>query len=301
MNGKSDSDKEFQSSVLNDAFGNLGEEWELLYSQGNYIYATKTRIAKIARTQDEEWVEHGLNVAIHAGANGISAVQPLIKEIVDTKLGKATLWPRVPHRRVNADTLTILEADLLGTQIGLISKLNYGQTKPWIPFHRLDHRLEITRFPKEIIKKLETLISIVSELVPPKLLDSSRFSFAHADAHLGNMLFNDDGVHVIDFDTANWYPRGWDMACLYNHIALENGNHLAFNALLAAYSVSGGTLSEDTNMLCLLKALRSTTYGITLAPTVDRIEAINNRLNVIQAWVETDDVPVTLPNFSYFD
>lgn len=236
--------------ALSKAFGDSNEEWNLLYSQGNFIYATETRIAKIARTQDEEWVEHGLKVALYAGANKIKAVQPLVNSIVDTDLGKATLWPRVTHRRVDVSTINENEAIEMGEQIALISKLNYGKSRQWDPFHRLNHRIMITKFPVDVALEVEWLVGLVSEVIPSNLLDYNKFVFAHSDAHVGNMLFNEDGINIIDFDSANWYPVGWDMAFLFNHIVLENKNNaFAYLALKEGYLGAGGILSDDSETL----------------------------------------------------
>jgi len=292
------------SKVLNEAFTTSGsglvEDWKLLYSQGNSIYATKTRIAKIARTQDEQWVEHGLRVAIFAGENGIKAVQPIINTMVETQLGKATLWPRINHYRVEAINLNPMEGSKIGEQVALISKLKYGQTKLWEPFHRLEHRVSITDFPEEIIISIRQLAEKVSSLIPLRLLDSNEFLFAHGDVHIGNMLFNED-INIIDFDSANWYPKGWDIAFLYNHLVLENNNKITFDSLKERYIDFGGYFSGDIPILCLVKALISTTYGLTLEANPKRIKALAIRLETLGKWVNTLEIPESLPTFKYFD
>ena len=292
------------SKVLNEAFttseSGLVEDWKLLYSQGNSIYATKTRVAKIARTQDEQWVEHGLKVAIFAGENGIKAVQPIIKTMVETQLGKATLWPRVNHYRVEAINLNPTEGSKIGQQVALISKLEYGQGRPWEPFHRLEHRVSITNFPEEVIISIRQLVEMVSLLIPTRLLDSSKFLFAHGDVHIGNMLFNED-INIIDFDSANWYPKGWDIAFLYNHLVLENNNKITFDSLKERYIDFGGYFSDDIPILCLVKALISTTYGLTLEANPKRIKALAIRLEILGKWVNTLEIPESLPTFKYFD
>ena len=240
-------------------------------------------------------------VAIYAGDNGIKAVQLITKNIIDTDLGKASLCPRVRHNRVEASNLSKSDAREMGREIALISNLNYGRSREWNPFHRLTHRIEITDFPKDIVSKIKEVIEIASARIPIGLLDSQKFLFAHSDTHIGNMLFNENGLNIIDFDSANWYPVGWDISFLYNHLALENNNLVAFNELRESYLDAGGLLSENQDILSLIKALVSTTYALTLQAKPERVEALRLRLKVLESWANSLDSPEVLPTFRYLD
>lgn len=283
--------------AIHHVFKEPDSAWKLLDSRANVLYYNETKVAKFAKDNDPERLTNGLLVSECAHAMGIKAVKPLIGHVVLTPAGPATFWPRIIHKNIDCDTLDNQNAFLLGKEFSKMSGLNFGQSKAWAPFRQSTRRFEKSDFAKSIISDIAILLEKISSKVPPAILETPNLTFAHGDAYLGNVLINED-IHLIDFDSADWYPRNWDLASMYNHLVLEGGNASAFDAFFKGWKSNNKTVNwEELSMLSLIKVMSRTTFALILEPTEERVNALKERIVITQEWVETLSVPKHLPRF----
>ena len=279
--------------ALSRAAGTDDGNWSLLHVRDNLVFATATRVAKMARHPDGRIrLANGLQTALSARAHGVQVVTPLVDHLIETDDGPVSLWPRITHVGLDSPGLSTICAQGIGTALALLSQLDPGPPSAWDPFARVPHRLATSTAPRELRERAGSVVTAVAAATPA--LDPAEFVFAHGDISTGNVLGTPDHrVWLIDFDSAGRRPRGWDLACLDVDLRLEAGNDEAMAAVWEGWR-SESELPVSPCGLALVKATMATTFALTLDPTPDRCKAIDARLSAVLIWAQDGTAPARL-------
>ena len=279
--------------ALSRATGTDDGNWSLLHVRDNLVFATATRVAKMARHPDgRSRLANGLQTALSARAHGVQVVTPLVDHLIETDDGPVSLWPRITHVGLDSPGLSTICAQGIGTALALLSQLDPGPPSAWDPFARVPHRLATSTAPRELRERAGSVVTAVAAATPA--LDPAEFVFAHGDISTGNVLGTPDHrVWLIDLDSAGPRPRGWDLACLDVDLRLEAGNDEAMAAVREGWR-SESELPVSPCGLALVKATMATTFALTLDPTPDRCKAIDARLSAVLIWAQDGTAPARL-------
>lgn len=277
----------FPPQVLHQTFGGT---WHLLARRDNDVYTDATRLVKIARHADgARRLAVGLQAAQLLAGTRVPVVPPLCDTLLDTPLGPASLWPLIPHEIVTGYSLGEPHARALGRALVALSITPLLPPSQWDPFARVPARLAQSKFSPALTDRISDL---VNDLVPVASdISHLETAFARADASITNTLCLPNAqVTLIDLDSAGWRPRGWDLACLYVHLALEARNPTAYAALAHEFAPDVVRLVPR---LALIKATMATTFALTLTPTEHRTRLLERRVTQLSAWAASC-APTTL-------
>lgn len=282
--------------ALSRAAGTDDGDWSLLHVRDNLVFATATRVAKMARHPDgRNRLANGLETALSAHAHGVQVVTPLVDHLIETDDGPVSLWPRITHVGLDSPGLSTICAQGIGAALALLSQLAPGPPSAWDPFARVPHRLATSTAPRELRERAGAVVTAVAAATPA--FDPAEFVFAHGDISIGNVLGTPDHrVWLIDLDSAGPRPCGWDLACLDVDLRLEAGNDKAMVAVREGWRAES-ELPVSPCGLALIKATMATTFALTLDPTPDRCQAIDARLSAVLIWAQDGAAPARLATF----
>jgi hypothetical protein len=275
----------------------LGGQWHQIYAGDNEVFRSGDRIAKVPRHPDgPARLANGLRCATTLATNGVPVLHPLEEELVLTGAGPVSLWPYVENRPQNPDSCSKEYANALGEALGQLSLVPPDAPCSWEPFERLQRRLAeyhspLTSSMREVVEHVRNY----TKLAPPP-----QWQWAHGDISVANTLMNEQGeVLLIDLDSSGPRPPGWDMACLWVHLVLENKNQVVYDEALSSATAVGGHVPDLAQLvdLALIKATMSTSFLFTMGSPAKHHDVIAARIEVLHRWVR-GEVPSTLPTMA---
>lgn len=278
---------EHACAALSDA---VGGTWSLLAVRDNIVLQSDTLVAKMPRHPDGiDRLRNGVTSATFARRATSCVLQPAQPELVSTEAGPASLWPRITHESATGSTLSGTAAANLGRALAELSRVPH-EDAAWDPYSRVPGRLSRTTFPTADVEHVRAVAQVAAGLVP----SYSVSAFAHGDASVGNALVTlDGGVLLIDLDSAGSRPAGWDLACMYAHLALEGGRHDLFDAVLRGW-VDRAPEPSGWREWALVKAAMATSFLLTMEPTERNRDILGRRCSAMLNWVDSGVAPVGL-------
>lgn len=121
----------------------------------------------------------------------------------------------------------------------------------------------------------------VGERLAPIMAADSDTGLIHADAHLGNAVFEGDRVKLIDFDDCGTGPRLYDLAVALWEQRDEPEHDRFRDALLSGYR---SVRAIDTTHLDDYIALRQVAFALWYTGTAQVNPAFAERLDVVNRW-----------------
>ncbi len=181
------------------------------------------------------------------------------------------LFPRAGGRAPEPDNLDQLE--IIGRFVGRIHAV--GATRPFA--HR--PTLDVTTFGEDAVRYVLECGLLPDELRSPyrslaeDLLQRVRWCFeragdvrllrVHGDVHIGNILWTDDGPHIVDLDDARMAPATQDLWMLLSGERAERT--AALDALLTGYTDFHEYPLRELHLVEALRTLRLLHYYAWLA------------------------------------
>lgn len=270
---------------------------ELLRFGSNGVYVDSERHRVIRVSPRQRYTSSGYWTARALADLGVSVVRPDDPAPTLVLGHDVTFWPYVtPSERP-------VDFEQLGADCRLAHN-HAAQVRAVLDTHQVDQRrlrdlqldkisdrLEFLRQHKaldsDMYRRLKDIHTDLCERWPSDDSDV----IVHGDMHPGNVLVDDSGQYLIDFDQASLGPRAWDVVPLINQQKFYRTDPAILDAFVAGYGADP-RLDPGVQVMSDSRALSNATWITQLALTERSLlpEAIKRLRfwldgNVPEPWV----------------